>query len=181
MDDETARVLITAGIGIAGALLGTYFGYRLRSREARRERQLAAYAEVAGSLVRAANAGAALQSVHLQLGETWRDPAHKATTAPLWSDWSETYQQFETACAIARMVGSSNGRVPLLKTYTDGLLRMSCRHRRTFGRSTTRAVTPRMVRELPVRRRCAKPASLPMQSRLTTESETRGHTVVTEL
>ena len=113
MDDETARVLITAGIGIAGALLGTYFGYRLRSREARRERQLAAYAEVAGSLVRAANAGAALQSVHLQLGETWRDPAHKATTAPLWSDWSENYQQFETACAIARMVGSSNGRAAL--------------------------------------------------------------------
>src|SRR5277367_3838180 len=96
----------TAIIGVVAGLAGLVFGYLIRLNEFRRDRRLIAYSEFVGAFLATAHAGAALFSVGIQQGERFWDEANRDENSELWRTFGAVAQDFETATARLRLVGS---------------------------------------------------------------------------
>jgi hypothetical protein len=96
----------TAFIGVAAGLAGLVFGYLIRLNEFRRDRRLIAYSEFVGAFLATAHGGAALFSVGIQQGERFWAEQNRDENSELWRAFGAVSQDFESATARLRLVGS---------------------------------------------------------------------------
>jgi hypothetical protein len=107
------RPLVSVVAGLAGLVIG----YLIRLNEFRRDRRLVAYSEFVGAFLAAAHAGAALFSVGVQQGERFFADENRAENSELWQTFGAAAQEFETATARLRLVGSDAVRQDSMLTF----------------------------------------------------------------
>jgi hypothetical protein len=81
-------------------------GYLIRLNEFRRDRRLVAYSEFIGAFLATAHSGAALFSVGIQQGERFFSAENQEDNSELWRSFGAAAQDFESATAGLRLVGS---------------------------------------------------------------------------
>jgi hypothetical protein len=98
--------MITAIVGAVTGLAGLVFGYLIRLNEFRRNRRLVAYSEFVGAFLATAHSGATLFSIGVQQGERFWAEENRDENSELWRAFGAAAQDFETATARLRLVGS---------------------------------------------------------------------------
>jgi len=101
----------TAIISVVAGLAGLVIGYLIRLNEFRRDRRLVAYSEFVGAFLTTAHAGAALFSVGIQQGDRFWAEENREVNSELWETFGSATQDFESATARLRMVGSDAVRI----------------------------------------------------------------------
>lgn len=96
----------TAIASIVAVLVGLVIGYLIRLNEFTRDRRLVAYSEFVGAFLTTAHTGAALFSVGIQQGDRFFAEENRAENSDLWRMFGAAAEEFETATARLRLVGS---------------------------------------------------------------------------
>ena len=107
----SGRRMVTALIGAGAALAGLLIGYLVRLNEFRRDRRLTAYSEFIGAFLVTAHSGAALVSAGAMRGEAFHAAENHAESALVWDTYGAALQEFESATARLRLVGSDAARI----------------------------------------------------------------------
>jgi hypothetical protein len=97
----------TALVSVVAGFAGLVIGYLTRLNEFRRDRRLVAYSEFVGAFLATAHTGAALFSVGIQQGERFWAEENRGENSELWRTFGIVAQDFETATARLRLVGST--------------------------------------------------------------------------
>jgi hypothetical protein len=118
----------------AGAVLGGLVGYLVRRKEHLREQRLDSFGVLVSTFIEAARSGAALLSVHFQVGyphelsrETWNEEQVRTMTeahSSAWAQGSVARNAFELAAIKAELVATKGTAKVIedLRTFLDGAL-----------------------------------------------------------